>query len=147
MNGDGPCQAQRQLTERALHLSLDLARLFVQCVVCVLPLHGFHADGLVVALTKHGDGLVADGRDAAYTPVIEAVVDRGVVLDEHDLCTLLQHQRLGRGIGVVRKRALHLGPEQELPAGQLLQFGLVVEIGQVVVGGQADGVGQLRVDR
>ena len=139
MDGDGPSQAQRQLSEDALHLRLYLARLLVERVACVLPLQRLHLDGLGIALAIDRQHVLADVLHTPDAPVVVLMIARRVVLDEHHLSALLQHQRLGRRVRIVGERAFHLGTEAVSLAWKLLQLRFVVGVCQVVVSGQAYG--------
>ena len=139
MNGDGPCQPQGVLREAALHLGLNLARLGVQRVAGVLPLQRLYLDSLLVARAEHQNLLLVDVCHPSYAPIIIEVIARGVVLDEHHLGAHLQHQRLGRRVVVLGKRALDFRPEPEGARSELLQSRRVVEVGQVIVRRQTDG--------
>ena len=138
MNGDGPRQSQGQLFERSLYLALNLARLLVQRIARILPLQWFHLDGISIALAIDGQTFFRCLHHSPNAPIIIKVFAGGVILDKHHLRTLFQHQCLSRGIGVFRERALDLGTILVRTTWELLQLRLVVEVGKVVVGGQAD---------
>ena len=61
-----------------------------------------------------------------------------VVLHKHHLRPFLQDERLGRGVGVIGERALDFRFVCIGIARQFLQLRLVVVVGNVVVGGEAD---------
>ena len=85
--------------------------------------------------------LLAYLHHVAYASVVITVLAGGVVLHKHNLRALFQHQCLSRGIGIVGECALHLGMIQVGMSRKLLQFRLVVEIRQIVVCGETDGIG------
>ena len=138
MDGDGPRQPQGQLRELPQHLGLNLARHVVQRVAGILPLQRFHLDGLAVALAIHLQPVVLGQRHVSDAPVIVAVFPRGVVLHEHHLCALLQHQRLRRGVRIVRKRPFNPRPIGIGTRGEFLQLRLVIVVRHLVVRGQPD---------
>ena len=92
MNGDGPCQTKWQLTELALYFRLNDSCLWVQLILCILPLQRFDINSLTIARTEHTDTTVADFHDFTDAPIIISVFSRGIVLHKHHLRTLFQHQ-------------------------------------------------------
>ena len=136
VDGDGPGQAERELPELALHLGFYLAGLVVDFIAHVLPLEGRHLDGLRIAGTEHADVGAVQVGDTPYAAVVEEMVGRGIVLHEHHLGAHLQLKAVARGVGVLRKSALHLGCVGERGGGELAQLGLVAVVGQPVVGGE-----------
>ena len=70
VNGDGPCQSQGILAERALHLGFNLLCFFVEHVFGVLPCHGLHFDVVVVVGTMHHHGISVQLLHMSYLSVI-----------------------------------------------------------------------------
>ena len=149
MDGDGPRQPQRELTECSQHLALNLTRLFVQPIARVLPLQRFHLDNLSIARSRRfvaylltfaadREPLLGGLQHPSYAAVIILMIARGVVLDEHHLGTNLQYQRISRGVRRLWKRALHFSAIRQRATRQFLQFRLIIEVSEVVVGRQAD---------
>ena len=104
-----PSEAQRELSEHALHYALYLLCLRVQFIFRILPLRIFHLNLAVIARTQHADVPFVYARYAPYASVVEFPC--GVVLHEHYLRTLLQSQFHIRGIGIFGECSLHLGFE------------------------------------
>ena len=137
VDGDGPSQSQRELSEHTPHVRLYLPGLLVEHVFGVFPLLWFHLDGIPVARTVYENGGIVEIGHVAYATVIIEVVGRRVVLDEHHLRSHLQRECLCCGISVLRKSALDVGTVGERGVRQLAEFRLVVVVGQIVVCGEA----------
>ena len=138
MDGDGPSQAQGQLLERPLDLRLYFPRLFVQGVARVLPLQRLYIDGFRVALTIDAQLPVACLLNSSDASVVVAMLAGRVVLHKHHLRPFLQDERLSRGVGVIGERTLDFRFVCIGKTRQFLQLRLVIVVGDVVVGGEAD---------
>ena len=106
VDSDGPCQSNGILSEGALHGFLYLLRLLIECVFRVAPFCLFQYKLFAIVLSHDPDLLVINSRHLAYHTIIEPVVS--IVLDKHNLSSLLQQQlEIGR-IGRLGEVALHL---------------------------------------
>ena len=124
--------------EGALHVGNNLAGLRVQRIACILPFQRLYLDGLFVAFAEYQDLLLVEVGDMSNASIIIAVTACGVVLDKHHLGTDLQHQRLCRGVAVFWESPVDDSLIPEDLARKPLQFRVVVVVGHLVVGGQAD---------
>ena len=138
MNGNGPSQSEGVLTERALYLRLYLLRLLVEYILRVLPFHGLHLDVEIIIRTTHGDALTGNLCDMSDLSVEESVSRSRIILYEHHLCPLFQHQfRIG-GISIFREGTFNLRLEGMSRSGQSFQLLLIILLCHVVMGGQTD---------
>ena len=108
--GYRPCEAQRILSESALHFGLNLFRPFVQRVFRVLPCLRLHLDGFIVSGTQDNNLAAVNVSHVSDASVVVASVV--VVADEHHLCPLLQGEvEVGR-VAVFRKVSVSLCSER-----------------------------------
>ena len=143
VNCDGPCQPQRQLSEGALNVGFQLARLGIQRVFRVLPRLRLHLNLVIIALASHehsgGVSLADNHRHLGDTAVVVAVFARRVVLHKHHLRTYLQRELFSGGVGVVGESAVHLRLEGERLRRQLREPFFVDAVGGCVVRAEAYG--------
>ena len=110
MHGDGPRQAQGILAELTLYLLAYLLGVLVDDVAGIGPYVGLHLNLLPVVNSTNTDVLTING---AHDTQLAIIVTRAlrIVLEEHHLAALLEHELLLGRIGRLGKGTRHLRPE------------------------------------
>ena len=138
MDGDGPCQPQGILLKGALHLGHDFLGLRIEHIFGVLPLLHLHLYLLGLTGANHPQAVGRRIGDTPDTSVEIALFARVVVADKHHLGTHLECQFQMGGIGIFGEVAFYRCPIADSRGLQPLQFLLIVAVGHIVMGGQAD---------
>ncbi len=138
VNGDGPGQLQRILTENAGYRFLNFFCSFVQYVFKIAPFGRLHVNGLLLAGTLHDNHVFPDLVYGTDFPVEIPLFAGDVVFGKHDLRAFFKGQGLLRRVHVVGKISLNDGREGLFPARKFLQFPLVDLLGLVIMRGEGD---------
>ena len=131
-----PSQLHRILTERAVHLLRYLVGALVNDVACIVPLLHTHVDDGSAVACADREALVVTALHGSEHAVIESLVLRRVILDEHHLRTFLQRQRLLCWEEHVRELAFHLGIVRIFLAGEQSHLTVVLLLCLIVMCGQ-----------
>ena len=138
VDGDGPGELERDLLEGAFDGFGDALGGGIDRVLHVVPLHGRDGNVARVAGAADADGAVFDGRDAAELAVEEALVGRGVVLDEQDLRADLEFDPRIDGKRQLGESAVDFGGETDGGTGKGGELGIVEALGLRVVGAKSN---------
>ena len=125
MYRNSPRQTNRILAERPLYHFSDLLRLLIQHILIIPPLFRQQLKFGSIPFTTHHNTRFINRYHLTNHTVIIPFLGRWIILQEHNLCSLLNCQKFIRRIRIFRKIPLYLGTKMIRLAGQRCQFAII----------------------
>ena len=125
MYRNSPRQTNRILAERPLYHFSDLLRLLIQHILIIPPLFRQQLKFGSIPFTTHHNTRFINRYHLTNHTVIIPFLGRWIILQEHNLCSLLNCQKFIRRIRIFWKIPLYLGTKMIRLAGQRCQFAII----------------------